>query len=124
MKVEFGAGVNVPTHVFAQLKGNFKKKVVLPKMAKRNTRGPFLFKCCRVVYNEETNRLELAKGEFVGKAVHRDVDDEDEEQDEYDNTAISLEESEQSNLAGRINRYRHLQQQRTSKQQTQIQRNN
>ncbi|CAH3035236.1 unnamed protein product, partial [Porites lobata] len=89
--------VNIPVHPLAQLKGKFKKSNIPPKIASRNTRGPFLFKCCRVIYNKEENRLELPKGEVVGKNVFRgDEDDEDDE--EYKNSAVSLEEGEETNL--------------------------
>ena len=98
------AGANIPTQVYAQLKGHFKKRVIPPKMAKRNTRGPFLFKVCRVVYNEQTNRLELPKGEIVGKSVHRAVDEEDEEDEEYQNTVAGLESGERD-LAGTVKIY-------------------
>ena len=93
LQFEIDAGINVPAHPYAQLKGHFKKRVIPPRMAVRNTRGPFLFKCCRVVYNEETNRLELPAGVIVGKDVYRDFGDE-----EYENTAVGLDEG--SDLAG------------------------
>ena len=53
--------------------------------------------CCNVVYNEETNRLELPPGVTVGKDVCRDtsLDIGDEE---YENTAVGLDEG--SDLAG------------------------
>ena len=59
-----------------------------------------------MVYNEETNRLELGEGEVVGKHIetHRDIGDEDEEREEYENTAIDLEneEADLSNLASKL----------------------
>ena len=65
-----------------------------PNIATRkNSRGPFLFQCCRVVFNKETNRLELQKGEVVGKPVNRCK--EDQEEAEYENTAVSLVEDEE-----------------------------
>ena len=58
-----------------------------PNIATRpNSRGPILFKCCRVVYNKETNRLELSDEEVVGKDFLRCK--EDEEDDEIDNSKI------------------------------------
>jgi len=46
--------------------------------------------------------LGLRKGEVVGKNVFRgDEDDEDDE--EYKNSAVSLEEEEETNLTGIIN---------------------
>ena len=100
MKVEVDGGVKIPVHILAQLKGTFKKCNIPPKMATRNTRGPFLFKCWRVVYNKEKNRLELPKGEVVGKNIFRgDEDDKDDE--EYKNSAVSLEEGEETDLTGK-----------------------
>ena len=84
---------------YALLKGKSKKRLIPPKIATRNTRGPFLFKCCRVAYNEETNRLELVKMEGGG---HRDEGHgASEEEGEYENTVLGLDESE-SELAGTI----------------------
>lgn len=91
------AGATVPTQPFAQLKGHVKMKVTPPKIATRNTRGPFLLKCHRVVYDEESNRLKLA--EFVGHEVHRDINEDDEEEEEYEDTVMA---SEESDLAGTV----------------------
>ena len=105
--MEVDGEVNIPVHPLAQLKGKFKKSNIPPKIASRNTRGPFLFKCCRVIYNKEENRLELRKGEVVGKNVFRgDEDDEDDE--EYKNSVVSLEEGEETNLTGFLNNTRVL----------------
>ena len=83
---------------FAQLKGTARMTDIPPSIAERkNTRGPLLFQCCRVVFNKETNRLELLKGEVVGKTVRRK---EEEKEPEYENTAVSLVEDEESNLTG------------------------
>ena len=94
MKVEVDGGVKIPVHI---LKGTFKKCNIPPKMATRNTRGPFPFKCCRVVYNKEKNLLELPKGEVVGKNIFRG----DEDDEEYKNSAVSLEEGEETDLTGK-----------------------
>ena len=50
------------------VKGTYKTIEIPPDIATRlnTTRGPILFNCCRIVYNKETNRLELPKGEVVG----------------------------------------------------------
>ncbi|CAH3026268.1 unnamed protein product [Porites evermanni] len=62
---------------------------------RNNSRGPFLFKCCRVVYNKETNRLELPEEEVVGKDFLRckkgDEEDEEEKEKSY---LIGLSETE------------------------------
>ena len=97
-KVEVDGGFNLSTF-FAHLKGTTRMTDIPPTIATRkNTRGPFLFQCCRVVFNKETNRLELQKGEVVGKPVNRCK--EDQEEAEYENTAVSLVEDEESNLTG------------------------
>ena len=44
-----------------------------PEVASRNSPGPFLFKCCHVDYIKKDNRLEIRKGEYVGKTVTRDI---------------------------------------------------
>ena len=79
---------------------------IRPDAAARNTEAPFLFKCCRVDYNKETNRLEIFKGEYVGKVVthHRAVDAPFSEEDaECDDTLV--ETTDQTDLPGKCNRY-------------------
>ena len=84
--------------LFAHLKGTIRMTDIPPTIATRkNTRGPFLFQCCRVVFNKETNRLELPKGGVVGKTVRCK---EEEKDAEYENTAVSLVEDDLSNLTG------------------------
>ena len=96
-KVEVDGGFNLST-IFAQLKGTIRMTDIPPnKIQRKNTRGPFLFQCCRVVFNKETNRLELPKREIVGKTVRCK---EEEKEAEYENTAVSLVEDEESNLTG------------------------
>ena len=99
VKVEGRAAVTIPIEAFlAKLKGHLKKVVIPQKLAERNNRGPVLFKCCRVVFNKQTNKLELPEGEDVGIAVHRDL--EDYEAEEHKNTTVGLKEDEKSDLAG------------------------
>ena len=82
MKIEGDAEVNPPG-----VKETCKTIEIPPNIATRlNTRGPILFKCCRVVFNKETNRLELSAQEVVGKDFLRC--NEDEEDDENDNGKI------------------------------------
>ena len=98
-KVEVDAGFKFLTFL-AQLRATFRRTEIPPSIAiRKNTRGPILFQCCRVVFNKEKNTLELPKGEVVGKTVNRCKEDEEEEA-EYENTAVSLEEDEESNLTG------------------------
>jgi len=56
------------------LKAHFKGTYIPPEVASRTVRAPFLFKCCRVGYNKEVNRLEIRKGEYVGKTVTAELD--------------------------------------------------
>ena len=51
------------------LKAHYKGTFIPPEVASRTVRAPFLFKCCHVGYNTEANRLEIRKGEYVGKTV-------------------------------------------------------
>ena len=52
-----------------------------------------------MVLNEMANKLQLAVGELVGACTHRGDDDDDAE--EYENTAVHLDEDEQSDLKGK-----------------------
>ena len=75
------------------------------RIAGRNTRGPLLFKCVRVEYDEETNRLYLLPdGVVVGKHITcGDIGDKKKgkEREEYANTAMDAED-ENSVVAGMI----------------------
>ncbi|KAL9985264.1 hypothetical protein ACROYT_G007644 [Oculina patagonica] len=51
------------------VKMNYTGTYIPPELASRSSQAPFLFKCCRVRYNKEINRLEICKGEYVGKKV-------------------------------------------------------
>ena len=96
-KVEVDAGFKFLTFL-AQLRATFRRTEIPPSIAiRKNTRGPILFQCCRVVFNKEKNTLELPKGEVVGKTVRCK---EEEKDAEYENTAVSLVEDEKSNLTG------------------------
>ena len=75
-----------------------------PDAAARNSEAPILFKCCRVDYNKEANRLEICKREYVGKVVTRDVDPQCSEEDaEYDE--IPVETTDQTDFSGKCDRY-------------------
>ena len=89
----------MPNSFLARLTGRLKTKYTFPKLAIRKTHGPVLFKCCKVVLNEMANKLQLAVGELVGACTHRGDDDDDAE--EYENTAVHLDEDEQSDLEGK-----------------------
>ncbi|XP_029199599.2 uncharacterized protein LOC114964436 isoform X3 [Acropora millepora] len=69
-KVEFECSVELPFELSEVLKsklhGNYKQTLTPPGVAKRNVWGPILFKHCRVQYSQETRKLEIMKGEFVG----------------------------------------------------------
>ncbi|KAL9985265.1 hypothetical protein ACROYT_G007645 [Oculina patagonica] len=49
----------------------YKGTSIPPGVAARNIRGPLLFKCCHATYNKETRRLEIPKGEYIGKTVNK-----------------------------------------------------
>lgn len=51
------------------VKGQVTSTKVLPSMVNRNSRGPFLFKFCRVVYDRENKKLCISDGQFVGKTM-------------------------------------------------------
>ena len=62
----------------------FKTKQIPSGVAKRNIKGPLLFKWCRVEYNKNTNRLEIPKGEYIGKTCYRTAESTPKaEDDEY-----------------------------------------
>ncbi|XP_078357190.1 uncharacterized protein LOC144642066 [Oculina patagonica] len=71
---------------------HYKSDYTPPEAVVSNSEAPFLFKCCRVDYNKETNRLEIRKGEYVGKTIERAMGDtpneSNEEEDEYDDTLV------------------------------------
>ena len=94
-------GINIPGYFLSQIKGIYKNVTLPPNIATRaNTRGPILFQCCRVVLNKDKNRLELPKGEVVGKPVNRCKED---EKAEHKNTAVSFVDDMESYLIGKIN---------------------
>ena len=98
-KVEVDAGFKFLTFL-AQLRATFRRTEIPPSIAiRKNTRGPILFQCCRVVFNKEKNTLELPKGEVVGRPVNRCKEDEEEESK---NTAVSLVDDMDSYLIGKI----------------------
>ena len=76
------ADVELPAQLAKILKSNvgvnYKETVIPPGVATRNVRGPILFKCCRVNYNEETKRLEIPPGEYIGKSTARGGGDDEE----------------------------------------------
>ena len=77
-----GADVELPAQLAKLLKSNvgvnYNETIIPPGVATRNVRGPILFKCCRVNYNEETKRLEIAQGEYIGKSAARGGGDDEE----------------------------------------------
>ncbi|XP_067035698.1 uncharacterized protein [Acropora muricata] len=68
---ETEAGFEPPSQLSKVLKSKLhikcKETSTPPHVAKRKPWGPILFKYCRVQFNKETKKLELMKGEFVGK---------------------------------------------------------
>ena len=78
-----------------------------PDASARNSQAPFLFKCCHVDYHKGTNRLEISKGEYVGKVVKRDIEatysEEETDAEDYDDTMV--ETTDQTDSPGKCNRY-------------------
>ena len=99
LQFEVDKGVIFPNSFLARLTRRWKTKYIFPKLAIRKTRGPVLIKCCKVVLNEMNNKLQLAVGELAGAGIHKSDDDEDAE--EYENTAVHLDEDERSDLEGK-----------------------
>ena len=92
-------GVIFPNSIIVRLTGRLKTKYIFPKLAMRKTRGPVLFKCCKVVLNEMANKLQLAVGELVGACTN--ICDDDDHAEEYENTAVHLDADKQSDLEGK-----------------------
>lgn len=59
----------IPEGLISKFFVRFKKMFTPPGVATRNVWGPILVKYNRVQYNEETSKLELAEGEFVGNCA-------------------------------------------------------
>ena len=59
----------IPEGLISKFFVRFKKMFTPPGVATRKVWGPILVKYNRVQYNEETSKLELAEGEFVGNCV-------------------------------------------------------
>ena len=77
------------------------------EMASRTSAAPILFKCCHVDYLKDENRLEIRKGEYVGKTVCRDMfgGDPTEEDPDYDSTYVEIYSEDQTDLPGKSVRY-------------------
>ena len=73
-----------------------------PEVASRNSAAPILFKCCHVDYLKDENRLEIRKGEYVGKTVTKEVfgSYSAKEDPDYDSTYVEIY-SDETNLAGK-----------------------
>lgn len=76
-----------------------------PEVASRNSAAPILFKCCHVDYLKDENRLEIRKGEYVGKTVCRDMfgGDPTEEDPDYDSTYVEIYSEDQTDLPDELN---------------------
>ncbi|XP_068758940.1 uncharacterized protein [Montipora capricornis] len=71
----------------AWITGHVTSTKVLPPMVNRNSRAPFLFKFCRVVYDKDKKRLDIKDGEFVGKSFRSLAP----KQPDYDEAVLNLE---------------------------------
>ena len=100
LQMELDAGIEFPSIariLVPNASAHYKETIIPHGVAARNVRGPLLFKCCRVDYNKESNRLEIHKGDYVGKTVTttretgRPLKEED---GEYDDTVVNLHTDE------------------------------
>jgi len=73
------------------LKAHCKGTYIPPEVASRTVQAPFLFKCCRVGYNKEANRLEIRKGEYVGKTITAALGNETTMQDDAYGDSLPVE---------------------------------
>ena len=76
-----------------------------PDVAARNSQAPFLFKCCRVDYNKETNRLEIRKGEYVRRRVKGGIYAACSEEDAEDNDIVVKTTDQTADFLGKCKRY-------------------
>ncbi len=90
------AGVNVVKFLtkHAQLKAQYKKTIISPKAATRNTRGPVFFKFVRVEYDKENGRLKLSDGEFAGRLVNAEERGGEKDKAEYAETVVEMEKED------------------------------
>ena len=72
------------------IKGQVTNTKVLPPMVNRNSRAPFLFQFCRVVYDRENKKLCISDGEFVGKTMPGEAP----KQPDYEEAMMHLEMEE------------------------------
>ena len=89
------------------LKAHFKGTYIPPEVASRTVRAPFLFKCCRIGYNKETNRLEIRRGEYVGKTVAAELDPPNKMQEYGDYLPVEIYMDNDGDLSGQSNRCFH-----------------
>ena len=68
------------------VKAHVTNTTVPHAMVNRNSRAPFLFKFCRVVYDKDSRRLKIPDGVFVGKRL-RSV----EKESNYEEAVLHLE---------------------------------
>ena len=100
--------------VFPQANAHISLKNIPPAVAARNIPGPLLFKCCRVECHKKASRLEIAKGEYIGKTVYktRATDPAPKEEDGdsvrgYDDTIVNWNLDETDSI-GKSNRCRNV----------------
>ncbi|XP_015770030.1 PREDICTED: uncharacterized protein LOC107348504 isoform X1 [Acropora digitifera] len=72
------------------IKGQVTNTKVFPPMVNRNSRAPFLFKFCQVVYDRENKKLCISDGEFVGKTMRGEAP----KQPDYEEAMMHLEMEE------------------------------
>ena len=88
------------------VKVHYKGTCIPPEVVSRTSKAPFLFKCCRVGYDKETNRLEIRKGEYVGKRVTTSLGSKTNMQySDYVDIMVDVDMDEYDDLLGKSNRY-------------------
>ena len=90
--------------VIPEASAHYNTKTTPPGVAARNIEGPVLFKCCKVTYNKKTQRLEIPKGEYIGKTVVKNRDGTEPETKEdpegYGDTLVILGETDETDSSG------------------------
>ena len=83
-------------------KVQYKQTYTPPELASRTSIAPFLFKCCRVGYNKESRRLEIRKGEYVGKKVTTELGRRTNLQDsEYVDITVDVDTDDDDDMSGK-----------------------
>ena len=92
--------LDAPELLKSKIHGKYKETSTPPGVAERHVWGPILFKYCPVQYSQVTKKLEIPKGNFVGKCRptrHMIVDQElqyDSDSDNEDNKIGDIDDED------------------------------